>query len=217
MCGRFTLTTPGEALAEQFELATVPELEPRYNIAPGTPIAALGQRDANHPRRLVHLHWGLPRAGTAGLLINVRAESLSQPRARPHAWLRRRCLVPADGFFEWHRTPAARQPYLFRHRAGELLAFAALWQARPAADGGAACALVTTRANEDLAPIHERMPVLLAREHQATWLDPTIDDDGLPALLGLLRPCAPGLLSATRVSTHVNNARHDDPGCLLPA
>jgi putative SOS response-associated peptidase YedK len=217
MCGRFTLTTPGEALAEEFELQEAPTLEPRYNITPGTPIAVVGQRGDAHPRRLSHLHWGLPRPAGTGLLINVRAESLTRMQTTPHAWLARRCLVLADGFFEWQRTAGARQPYLFRRREGGLLAFAALWQPRPGAQPGAACALVTAPANADVAPIHSRMPVLVPRERRRAWLSGGVGPDELPALLTLLHPAPDALLTAVRVSAHVNDARHDDPGCLLPA
>lgn len=213
MCGRFTLTTPGDALAEAFELQDTPALEPRYNIAPGTPIAAVGQRAPDQPRRLSALHWGLPRPGATGLLINVRLESLAT-RGRPHAWLARRCLVPADGFYEWQRTPeGARWPHLLRPSGGGLFAFAGLWQARSGAS--AACALVTTPAQPGLAHIHTRMPALVPRAHWAAWLGGGATEP--LDLLALVQPCRADQWTSTRVSSHVNNARHDDPGCLLPA
>jgi putative SOS response-associated peptidase YedK len=222
MCGRFTLTTPAEALAEAFGLDEPPEAPPRYNIAPTQPIAVVRRIPAGAPRTLSMLKWGLvptwsnkePRGRT--LLINARAESLIDKPSFRDAFERRRCLVPASGFYEWRSTPAGKEAYLLRRQSGGPFAFAGLWEPPNPREPGseATCAIVTTDPNELLRPIHDRMPVILAPEDWDRWLDPETRRTG--ALRALLRPCAPEYLTALRVGPAVNNATNETPDCAQP-
>jgi putative SOS response-associated peptidase YedK len=214
MCGRFTLTAPGEALAAAFDLDEMPDLVPRYNIAPSQEVVAV-ERAPDGKRRLFRPRWGLESSSSPDgrLLINARSESASTRPAFKAAFAKRRCLVPADGFYEWQASPGERRrrPFHAAKRQGELFAIAGLWEARP--DGGRTCTLLTTEANREIAQIHDRMPVILGPEACATWLDP---DQRAAALLSLLRPLEDGALVLRPVSDVVNDARAEGPGCLLP-
>jgi putative SOS response-associated peptidase YedK len=221
MCGRFTLTTPGELLAAAFGLDEPADLQPRYNIAPTQPIAVVRRIPAGAPRTLALLRWGLvptwskePR--NRALLINARAESLMEKPSFRDAFERRRCLVPATGFYEWKNAPGGKEAFLIRRQAGEPFAFAGLWEpANPREPGSQpTCAIITTDPNDVLRPIHDRMPVILAPEDWDRWLDPEMRRTG--ALRPLLRPCAPEFLAAIRVGPAVNNAGNDTPACVQP-
>lgn len=224
MCGRFTLRSPAGVVAEEFGLLDVEPLRPRYNIAPTQPVAVIRRspksRDA--PRQLVMLRWGLvpswaadPKIGNR--LINARAETVAEKPAFRAALRRRRCLVAADGFFEWRRTGSAKQPYFIRRVDDRPFAFAGLWEIWEGPDHTLleSCALITTEANALMASIHDRMPVILSPDHYALWLDPAMEDPR--QLLPLLRPCPSEAMVAHPVSTHVNDPRHDDPRCVVPA
>ena len=221
MCGRFTLTTPGEVLAEVFGLDEAPELTPRYNIAPTQPIAVIRRVPAGAPRSLTMLRWGLipawqrePRHGS--LLINARAESLLDKPAFRDAFERRRCLIPADGFYEWKGPSGQREAWLIRRADGRPLALAGLWEPATGREPGQAgtCAIVTTEPNEVMRPIHDRMPVVLPCADWNAWVDP--DNRHASSLRQLLRPCAPELLTALRVGPTVNNAANEGPTCIEP-
>jgi putative SOS response-associated peptidase YedK len=210
MCGRFTLTASGEALAEAFDLDEAPVgLEPRYNIAPSQEILTVVS-GAEGRRRLERPRWGLASSGVPGRpLINVRAESAgSRPRFR-EAFAKRRCLVPADGFYEWQAVPGAsrKQPHYIRLARGGLFALAGIWE--PGRDGPSTCALLTTEPTPALREIHDRMPVILPVSAHAAWLDPANDD--LTRLDPLLAPYAADLLASHPVSRRVNSARNDEP------
>jgi len=218
MCGRFTLTTPADAIADLFALAVVPELSPRYNIAPSQPVAAVRERDGE--RRLDLLRWGLvpswakdPAIGNR--MINARAETVADKPAFRAAFRERRCLIPATGFYEWKRTEATKQPYLVTAAGDGLLALAGLWELWKVPDGGRleTCTIITTSANDLVAPIHDRMPVILERHDFDLWLTPTTESD---RLLQLLRSCDSSALAARPVSTYVNTPRNDDPRCIEP-
>ncbi|HKJ09908.1 MAG TPA: SOS response-associated peptidase [Gammaproteobacteria bacterium] len=220
MCGRFTLATPAERIAEHFRLAAVPVLQPRYNIAPSQSIAAV--RAAGPQRELVWLRWGLvpawardPKVGYR--MINARAESLAERPAYRTAFRRRRCLVPADGFYEWKGTGRGKQPYHIRRRDGGPFAIAGLWEHWQSPDGEVieSVTLVTTAANARLAPLHDRMPVLLAPATYGIWLDPELHDTR--PLAALLQPCPDDALVTRPVSRRVNDPREDDAGLIEAA
>jgi putative SOS response-associated peptidase YedK len=209
MCGRTNLTASGEELAEEFALAETPVLAPRYNIAPSQPLAVVRAEDG--PRRLDLLTWGVPPAEgePPGAVINARVESAHR-RPFGEAFRRRRCLVPVTGFYEWRQRGRIRQPFLIRRSDGRPFGLGGLWQ--PGDE--ARCAILTTAANELLAPLHDRMPLIVGRAAYALWLDPASDRE---ALEPLLHPAPPGELIAFPVSTRVNRPENDDPGCLEPA
>jgi putative SOS response-associated peptidase YedK len=183
MCGRFILTVSAKDVADLFGLAEVPALEPRYNVAPTQPVAAV-RADADGRRSLATLRWGLiaPWAKDAKhAAINARAETAADKPTFRHAFRKRRCLIPADAFYEWQKVGRHKQPYLFKLRDGEPFAFAGIWEAWNGPDGEAleSCAILTTEANELVRSVHERMPVILDPRHYAEWLDPGLTDPAL--------------------------------------
>lgn len=193
----------------------------RYNLSPGTGIPAVRNRPASTTRELTSLHWGLVPSWTRDRSrpppVNARAESLADKPTFRDAFRSRRCLIPASGYYEWAVQGRTRQPWLFRLRDERPFALAGLWETWLAPDGTTleSCAVVTTAPNAVMAPIHHRMPVMLAtREAQETWLDPRLT--AARALAPLLRPFDAETMTATAVSSHVNNVRHDDPLCLAP-
>jgi putative SOS response-associated peptidase YedK len=212
MCGRFARTFPAAALARLLGLDGAPELPPRYNVAPTQPVATarLGPQGG---RELALLRWGLVPAWSADPrkgFINARAETAAAKPAFRSAFKQRRCLVPADAFFEWQAEGGRKQPYLFRRRDGAPFAFAGLWE-RWQGRGGEAletCCILTTGANEVVAPVHDRMPVILRPEDFGPWLE-----SGPPSLLA---PYPAELMVGYPVSPLVNSPRHDGPECLRP-
>jgi putative SOS response-associated peptidase YedK len=219
LCGRFNLTAPGEELAEAFDLAEAPLVTPRFNIAPSQPIVTVCQQPGAPRRDLVELSWGLSVAAGSRpgerFVVNVRAESASRSPAIRDAFARRRCLVPATGFYEWQRTASARpRPWLFRLESGRVFALAGLWQPGAAAGASASCAILTTAPNDLVKPIHDRMPALVDPADYAAWLDPTLSD--ARRLQPLLRPFPAAPMTAFPVNPAVNNAANDDPRCIQP-
>lgn len=221
MCGRYTLTAPPETIAEVFGLEEAPDLEPRFNIAPGQEVATIHRTEEG--RRVLALRrWGLVPswAGDPGIgarLINARSETAADKPAFREALRRRRCLVPADGFYEWGAPgPAPRQPYHVARADRGLLAFAGLFERwhTPADAWLETCTILTTAANARLAPLHDRMPVILPPEAWLPWLDPELRDP--ERLRGLLLPAPDDALEARAVGTRVNAPEHDDPECLEP-
>jgi len=221
MCGRFTLRAPASVVAEQFALFEMPPFAPRFNIAPTQPVAvvrAVGERPPPE-RELVWLRWGLipgwagdPAIGSR--MINARAETAAEKPAYRAAMRRRRCLVVADGFYEWQRTGGRKQPYFIHMRDDRPFAFAGLWEAWEGPDHSAieSCTLLTTEPNELIEPIHNRMPVILAPDDYDRWLDPAVEQ---PEMVGpLLRPFGSDPMEAYPVSTHVNSPTRDDPKCI---
>ncbi len=223
MCGRITLTSSARELAEQFDLEPDLEfapLEPRYNVAPSQDIVTVRQ-DPEGRRVLSMERWGLvphwakdPAIGNR--MINARAESVATKPAFRAALRSRRCLVPADGFFEWSGSGAERRPYIFRRPDRALIGIAGLYE-RWTGEGGEvidSCTLITTEANACLAPFHHRMPVILGPADYGRWLDRGQQDPEL--LTSLLSPCPADWLDASAVSRRINNPRNDDPECLVP-
>lgn len=218
MCGRFTLHTTPEHLVEEFALPEMPLLEPRYNIAPSQPVAAL--RLESGQRRLAMLRWGLVPFWAkddkiAHQHINARSETAAEKPAFREAFAKRRCLILADGFYEWQKAGKVRQPFYIRRVDGRPFAFAALWEHwhSPSGEPLETCAILTTSANATLAPLHERMPVLLDRKAYAAWIDPNQKPE---RLVGLLKPLAGDLLQIFPVSDFVNSPRNEGPACLEP-
>ena len=217
MCGRFTLTAPGDALAEVFELDEVPEVVPRYNIAPTQPVLVVSARGA---RRVVEaLAWGVLFPAKGGrrppLLINARAETLGEQPAWREALSERRCLIPADGFYEWHGEGDARQPWHIARHDGRPFAFAGLWQPAFGPDGRRACTIVTTDPLPPVTAIHDRMPRILSRDEHAPWLDPEASREEIARLL--LTPPRVDALVVHPVGKAVNSAANDEPSLREPA
>jgi putative SOS response-associated peptidase YedK len=215
MCGRFTLTSTPEALAERFGLDAPPALAPRFNIAPGQDVLAIRARDG--ARRAELLRWGLVPAWSASAsegppLINARSETAAERRAFRDAYRARRCIVPASGFYEWAARGDFRQPYWITPRDGEPFGIAGLWERWVAPDGARleSCALLTTAASAQVAELHDRMPAILAPGAYAAWLDPAAEPGALARLL------APNPLAfALRpVGLRVNRVENDDPALL---
>jgi putative SOS response-associated peptidase YedK len=219
MCGRYMLTTPVEALRQLFLFEERPNLMPRYNIAPtqDVPVVRLTRDGTGH--ELIMARWGLVPFWAEDLkignrLINARRESVRTMRPFREAYQRRRCLVPADGFFEWRKEGKARQPFLIRRKDQAPFAFAGLWERwKDPADGTVvrSCTVITCPANELVAPIHNRMPVILAPEDHASWLDAARADPER-----LLAPCPAAWLEKFPVNPRVNNPNHDDAECIQP-
>jgi putative SOS response-associated peptidase YedK len=220
MCGRFTLGATATDLAAQFNLTTVPTWTPRYNIAPTQEVLVVLQPSPQASREARLYRWGLvpswandPTIGNR--LINARAETVATKPAFRSAFKERRCLVLADGFYEWHKEGTRKQPYHLRLRDGRPFAFAGLWehweQAEMAVDS---CTLLTTTPNHVMRPLHDRMPVILPPAEYSLWLDPSTQEAA--RLQTLLRPYAGDEMVAYPVSTRVNNPASDNPDCIEP-
>jgi putative SOS response-associated peptidase YedK len=220
MCGRFTLRTPAVDLMEIFEVARSFEGVPRYNIAPTQQVLAV--RETRGEREAVQLRWGLlPSWSEASLsgppLINARSETAADRPAFRNAFRQRRCLIPADGFFEWQKpAEGGKQPFLITLKDERPFAFAGLWERCCAPDQSTveSCTILTTDANDRLRDLHDRMPVILPRELYGPWLDPKLDD--AEALKSMLKPYPSEEFQLRPVSTRVNSARNDDAECTAP-
>jgi putative SOS response-associated peptidase YedK len=220
MCGRFTLTSPDSGIATQFNLLNLPALEPRYNIAPTQPVAAVRMQEEGISRELVMLRWGLipfwakdPQIGAR--LINARSETLAEKPAFRDALRRRRCLVLSDGFYEWQKLEGGKQPFYFRLRGGGPFGFAGLWEHWEGPEGIIeSCTLITTEANDLMRAVHDRMPVILDPKDYDLWMDRGIRQGDL--VLPLLRPYPSQEMTAYPVSRRVNSPENDDAQCVAP-
>ena len=221
MCGRFTLHTEPGTIAAQFALFDLRPFEPRYNIAPtqNVPVVRLAQDVAVPARRLDWLRWGLvpgwaddPSIGNR--MINARADKAAEKPAFRAAFRHRRCLVVADGFYEWHTVGRRKQPYYIQLRDGRPFAFAGLWEVWEGSANSSleTCTLLTTDANELLRPIHDRMPVILPESAYELWLDPAVQEPD--RLKPLLVPYPSEEMSLCPVSSRVNKAEFDSPECI---
>jgi len=227
MCGRMVLTRSAREIAEAFDVdgeVEDCELGPRYNVAPSQDILGL-RIGPGGARQLSLLHWGLipswsKQRSTGYRLINARSETAAEKPSFREALRRRRCIVPIDGFYEWQAADGAGRkapkiPYFFSHPHGKALAIAGLWESWTDLASGEiveSCSLLTTEANREVRPVHQRMPVFLADGDFERWLDPACQD--VEVIESLLVPAAPGLLQAVEVSTRVNNPRNEDPRCI---
>jgi putative SOS response-associated peptidase YedK len=221
MCGRFTLFEPDKVLAKEFGVPDLPPGSPRYNIAPSQLVTAVRATPTGSGREIVLLRWGLipswskdPAIGSR--LINARAETASEKPSFRNAFRRHRCLVPANGFYEWRRQERGKQPFFVRMQDKRLFAFAGLWDRWKSPDEVTVetCTILTTAANTVLAPIHDRMPVILSPAHYDRWLDPSLKDPD--TLTPLLVPFPPEEMLAFPVSPRVNAPSTDDEGCMTP-
>lgn len=217
MCGRYTIKTPAQDIVRFFGLADIPELTPRFNVAPTQSVLCI--REANGNREGVLLKWGLvpswaddPAIGNR--LINARAETVASKPAFRAAFKRRRCLVVADGFYEWQKVNAkTKQPWYFQLTDGEPFAFAGLWESWGEEDSSLeTCTLITTEANELVGSVHERMPVILPPEKYDLWTNPALE--GGKQLADLLRPYPDQEMTGYPVSTQVNSPRNDGPDLI---
>jgi len=222
MCGRFTLRAPLNVLAEQF-LFTLPGNladQPRFNIAPSQPIVAVHQPPASTTRQALLLRWGLVPSwasdqGVGHRMINARSETAHEKPSFRTAFRQQRCLVLADGFYEWQKKGSEKQAWYFHRPDQQPFAFAGLWETWKEPGQQQALltgTILTTTPNELSRPIHDRMPVILASEDHSAWLDPGNQDQD--SLRGLLVPCPDDKLTCRPVSSHVNNPRHDDEQCI---
>jgi len=221
MCGRFSLSAASAAVCE---LAGIPgplQLAPRYNISPGQPVLAVRLRSVRGDREPVLLHWGLvpswarePDFGSR--LINARAETLSEKPSFRNAFRHGRCIVPADGFYEWRPSAAGKQPYHIRRSDGGLFGLAGLWEhwMGPHGEELESLALITCAANSFMAPIHARMPVVLPEAGFSAWLDR--GEHPSPKLSALLEPREWEGFEARPVSTYVNSPANEGRRCIAP-
>ncbi len=217
MCGRFSLSANAQTLVDFFRLPGAPDIVPRYNIAPSQDLVAVTA--GAEGREWAQLRWGLvpswakdPRIGQR--MINAKAETVAVKPAFRAAFARRRCLIPATGFYEWRPGAGGKQPFNIQSTAGELLTFAGIWEHWVGAGAQRrSCAILTTAANEDVREVHARMPVLLPRAAHAAWLDA---ESERPALEALLQPAPAGSLHVYPVSRHVNRPANDDARCVEP-
>ncbi len=226
MCGRFTLRAPAEAirgLLPLFELPQTPSMPPRFNIAPTQDVAVVRQQPHSHRPEMVMMRWGLiptwaddPRVGCR--TINARAETAATRPAFRAAFQARRCLVLADGFYEWQKRDGAKQPHYLQLRDGKPFAFAGLWEHWDRSEQPIdSCTILTTDANELVRPLHDRMPVILDRRDLTRWLGGGAEQGGAAdqdELRDLLRPYPSNAMTAYPVSSIVNSPRNDVPECL---
>lgn len=218
MCGRYALTCDAEELVETFGLADLGFLHrPRYNIAPGqeAPVLAEDRRG----RRAGLMLWGLlpARADAAGRPhVNARAESVADKPAFRESFRRRRCLIPASGFYEWRAEGDGKTPFWFHAQGGALLTFAALWDrwSSPGEEARFGFAIVTTNASDDVRDVHERMPVIIDAADRDRWLS---RDSAPEEVAEVLRPSSPQTLEGHAVSLRVNRTSEDDPALIEPA
>jgi len=219
MCGRYRLTRDGKQIVEDFSIEGEVEWAPRYNIAPTDPIATIRQDRNNPVRHFALMRWGLipfwAKDRNIGLrTINGMSETAATKPAFREAMQTRRCLIPADGFYEWLRTgPKEKQPYNFGMADDSMFAFAGLWDCWRDETGNPilSCTILTTRPNTLVAPVHNRMPAILERENYDLWLDPGTTD---PArVTDLLSPFDPRKMRKYPVSKRVNSVKNDDPEC----
>jgi putative SOS response-associated peptidase YedK len=216
MCSRFTLQITPEVLAKAFELKELPDIEPRYNIAPGQLVATIRQIDGH--TKLNFLTWGLQlpsRKDVEYTSINARSETVHEKPAFQHALKFNRCLIPATGFYEWVTTDNHKQPYYIRLSNSGIMCFAGLWETKDSEDGSKieTLCILTTSANELMEPIHERMPVILQPEDYDLWLDRNMHDP--LELQRLYQPYPSDIMVAHLVPDLINNLRFDSASCIV--
>jgi len=220
MCGRFALTSSPDAVRDRFGHIERPNFPPRYNIAPTQPIAVVRIREG--ARHFDLLRWGLIPGWVRDLsklplMINARSETVLEKPSFRHAFRRRRCLVPADAFYEWQNAGKnAKRPFIIRRPGGDLFAFAGIWDYWMDADGNEmeSAAILTTDANETLKPVYHRMPVIIPRDRFDVWLEN--DETNLKPSLELLRAPPDGYFEVVEISAHVNNVRNDHASIQAP-
>jgi putative SOS response-associated peptidase YedK len=217
MCGRYTIKAPVAQLATLFDVLEPSPLAPRYNVAPTQSVPVVRLSPQHNRREMAMLRWGLipswaKDAVIGNRMINARADS-EKPSFRS-AFEKRRCLVVADGFYEWQKLNGKKQPYYIGLKGGGPFAFAGLWEhwQDPEDKPVETCTIITTDANELVKPIHNRMPVILQPKDYQEWLDPEVENKG--ELQELLRPYPSEAMTAYPVSSFVNNPNNEDPRCV---
>lgn len=219
MCGRYRLSRRKQIIEDHFDSVSGEEdWSPRYNVAPTQPVPIIRQHPKEPRRELSLVRWGLipswakDASGAAGM-INARSESAATKPAFRDALKSRRCLVPADGFYEWVRSGKTKQPYCFELNDGELFAFAGLWERwkDPSGNWIKSCSILTTTPNAVTAPVHDRMPVILHPDTYDLWLDPGFAD--LTAVSEMLKPFEARVMRSYPVSTRINHTANDDIEC----
>jgi len=220
MCGRFTQYSDPEVYARHFGADVLSETKPRYNLAPTQPVLAVRQTEEG-ARELVPLRWGLVPSWSKGpdnrySMINARAETVDSKPAYRNAFKHRRCLIPTEGFYEWKAEERGKTPYLIRRSEGEPFGMAGLWEAWHGKNGETmeSCTVIVTDANDLVRELHDRMPVILAPEDYAAWLDPSNKDTA--GLLKMLHPADPTGWALCQVSRKVNSPKNDSPDLLEP-
>ncbi len=221
MCGRFTLRTPTPVLMKEFRVTAAPEMRPRFNIAPTQDVAVVRQ-DADQHRQLLTMRWGLVPSWAKDLsignrMINAHSETAATKPSFRAAMKRRRCLVVADGYYEWKRVGKKKQPYYIRLNDERPFAMAGLWETWQ--DPGRAaplltCTILTTSSNELTRELHDRMPVILQKPMWDVWCD--VEQVPPDELEPLLVPYESAAMQMEQVSDYVNNARHEGPQCVEP-
>ncbi|MEO8696872.1 MAG: SOS response-associated peptidase [Acidimicrobiales bacterium] len=224
MCGRYVAAAPPSEIAKYFAAApTETILEPSFNVAPTNEVYAVVERDDE--RRLDHLRWGLvplwaKDVAIGSKMINARAEGIATKNAYRHAFRKQRCIIPADGFFEWKVVEGQKrkQPMYIHRVDGEPLAFAGLWETWRGPERNddplRTCTIITTTANETMAPVHNRMPVILPPDKWPQWLDPEMQDTDV--LAEFLVPAPSSLLTLYPITTAVNHVRNKGPELIVP-
>jgi len=216
MCGRFTLHTAPAEIARYFSLAALPPLQPRYNIAPGQQVACLRTSSNESKTELTWLKWGLVPSWmreppSTPMLINARCETVAIKPAFRTAFRQRRCIVLADGFYEWQKLQQRKQPWYITRSDRTPFAMAAVWEPPSRESGVGTVAIITTTANSRMSPLHDRMPVMLNPCEASSWLDPRARLGDLQARLA---PCPEEEIFAREVSDLVNNWRNERPECI---
>jgi len=222
MCGRYRLSRRKQIIEEHFDaLSGEEDWSPRYNVAPTQPIPVIRQHPKEPVRELSLMRWGLipswaKDSSAAALTINARSETAATKSAFRDALKSRRCLIPADGFYEWKRNGKTRQPYCFEVNEGKLFAFAGIWDRwkDPSGQWVKSCSILTTTPNAVISPVHDRMPVILDPDSYDLWLDPGMTNAA--ATSELLKPCDGRLMRCFPVSARVNCVANDDEECCAP-
>lgn len=221
MCARMTLMLPPERLADEFDLPAVPVLPPRYNIAPSQPVAVVGLKPDGKTRGLAQLKWGFvpswandPNAGPKP--VNARAETVASTAPFNHAFRKRRCLVPVDGFYEWAKEGKKKVGHHFHLKSRGVIAFAGVWdvwrvEGQPPL---LTFAVITVEANDLVRPLHDRMPAVIPRDRYDQWMG---FDTPKADLLAALRPFPAEQMEVVKVGPAVNKPANDSPECLAPA
>lgn len=222
MCGRYRLSRRKELIEEYFDSVSGEEgWTPRYNIAPTQSVPVIRQNHKQPVRELSFVRWGLipswaKESSVAAQMINARSETAGTKPAFRDALKYRRCIIPADGFYEWQKTGKAKQPYCFEINEGELFAFAGIWDRWNNANGNSleTCSILTTTPNDVTLPVHDRMPVILDQETYDLWLDPGMRD--VNAASELLKPYDARQMRSFPISTRINHVANDDEACSTP-
>lgn len=218
MCGRFVLNADGEAIKQKFDLNAIPEIQPRFNIAPTHPIPVITNEK---PDELDFYRWGLVPSWAKDIaignkMINARSETAHEKPSFRAAYKRRRCLIPATGFYEWAKRDDGKSPFLIHLKDGELFAFAGLWEVwhSPEGDELRTCTILTGEPNDLVKDYHHRMAIILDESAYDAWLSP--DELGTDVLRPLLAPYDPQKMAVYQVSKAVNNVANDYPALIEP-